>query len=117
MFVACQLTPDPTGVNEFNTATGAKPTLFADSDSGTVNIVAATSNGAAVALNADGSVTFTAAAGLNIFDLAFAGSDPTEVFRIKENCGGSSQLLVNWRLTATPIDPGGPSREIRVHAA
>jgi len=116
--VACQLAPYPADADDFKSATGAQVTLFVDSDSGTVRIIAATSNGAPVALNADGSVTFTTVAGLNIFDLAFVGADPSEVFRIKENCGdGTSQQLLTWRLEPTPIEPGGPARQIRIHAA
>lgn len=117
--MACQLTRDPADANQFNTATGARVTLFVESDSGTVRIIAASLDGAPVALNADGTVTFPAAvAGWSILGLAFAAADPSEVFRIKENCGGgNSQLLLTWRLEPTPIDPGGPARQIRIHAA
>src|SRR5947209_7343463 len=107
----CSLTPDPAGIRDFLVAPAAQVTMFADSDSGTVQIVAATLNSTAQQVDDTGNVTWTAATGINLLDLAFAGSDPDEVFRIKEDCGGgNSQILTTWKLQAGGGFPGGPTR-------
>lgn len=114
--MSCQLTPDTSGVVDFRTFTGAQVKIFAESDSGTVRIVAATFNDAPAPVSG-GIATVTAVAGINLLNLAFAGADPTEEFRIREDCGASSQRLALWRLEATPIAAGGPTRAFQIHAA
>lgn len=116
--MACQLSPDPSGVRDFLTSTGAAVTVIVESDSGGVHIIAATLNSAPLPVDADGKVPWTAVQGTNLLDLAFAGPDPDEVFRIQEDCGaGDSQTLTTWKLQAGGGFPGGPTRAFRIHAA
>ena len=114
----CQLRSDPTGDFDFLTTTGAQITVLVDSDSGTVMLTAATLEGNALVVNAAGKISFQAAAGRNHLDLAFAGADPDEEFRIKEDCGdGSSNLMATWRLRPSVTEPGDPTRAFRIHAS
>ena len=113
-----QLSPDPSGQYHFLTTKGAQVSIFAESDSGTVHIVGATLNGTPQQVDANGKVTFTAVQGRNLLDLAFVGADPTEDFRVKEDCGGGkSQVLDTWRLQPTPTKPGGPTKMYRIYAS
>jgi hypothetical protein len=117
--LVCQLSKEnPPGVYDFVAVTGAQMTVFAESDSGLVRIVAGTLNGTPVPVDADGNASFTAIAGVNLLNLAFVGPDPNEDFRIKEDCqGGDSQQLASWRIHATPPIPGGPSRAFQIYAS
>ena len=114
--MACQLTADVTHIFDFTAVTGARVTVFVDSDSGAVHLTAATLDGAPLAVAGD-RTSFTTAAGTNQLNLGFVAADPDETFRIKEDCGGgSSQLLANWRLQPSQVEPGGPTRAFRIHA-
>ena len=104
----------PTGPSDFSAAGGASITIFVDSDSGTVHLTAATLNGNSIPLDANEKAAFTCSDPTNFLDMAFVGSDPTELFRIKEDCGtGTSQVLRTWRLLAEV--PGGPTTTLRIH--
>jgi hypothetical protein len=108
--------PPPSGPDTFSAAKGDQITIFADSDSGTARLIAADLNGANVPLDANFKATFDVPAGANIFSMAFAGSDPDEIFRIQEDCGdGSAHTLRTWRLRA--LVPGGPTTQITINAA
>ncbi len=119
----CKLTPklpippllaDP---HAFTAPAGQDVTVFADSDSKTVRISGATLSGAPIVPDAQDRVTFQPEKGFNLLELAFVGSDPNEVFRVKEDCGGGqSQTLIPWRLQATPTESGGPTLPLRIYA-
>jgi len=93
-------------------------TVFADSVSGTVKLINATLNGKPLPVDANAKTTFQAIAGRLILNMAFVGSDPDEVFGIKEDCGGgNSQLLANWRLQPSAAgDPGAPTKAFTITA-
>lgn len=123
--MACKLTPQPglppvtpgpppSGPADFDAAKDAEITVFVDSDSGTVHLDSARINGTKITLDANEKATFKVPNATNFLDLAFVASDPTEVFRIKEDCGsGDSQVLRTWR--TQPLTPGGPDTQIRIH--
>jgi hypothetical protein len=116
--MACHLTPDPSGIRDFLVTSGAQVTIIADSDSGLVRIIAATLNSAAQQVDSCGKATWQAVEGNNLLDLAFAGPDPDEVFRIKEDYGGgNTQILTTWKLQSGGGVPGGPARAFRIYAA
>ena len=107
--------PPPSGPNVFNAAKDAEITVFADSDSGTVHLIAADLNGVKVSLDVNFRATFKVSPGGNILSMTFVGSDPDEIFRIEEDCGGgNSPILRTWRLK--PVVPGGPTTQITIHA-
>jgi hypothetical protein len=108
-----QLTPDPSGLRDFVTTAGAQVTVFADSDSGLVRIISATLNSTAQQVDPNGKATWQAVQGNNLLNLAFAGPDPDEVFRIQSQCG---QTLCTWKLQSGNGIPGGPSRAFRIYA-
>jgi hypothetical protein len=113
-----QLAPDPSGVRDFLVPAGTQVTIFAESDSGLVRIVAATLNSAAQPVDDGGKATWKAVAGNNLLDLAFAGPDPHEIFRIAEDCGeGNTRILSTWKLQPGEGIPGGPARAFRIYAA
>ena len=123
--MACKLTPrpgsppvtpgpPPSGPTDFNAKKNAEITVFVDSDSGTVHLTAARINGTKITLDANEKATFKVPDPTNFLDLGFVAADPTEIFRIKEDCGGGdSQVLRTWR--TQPFTPGGPTAEIRIH--
>ena len=112
-----QLTPDPSGLRDFLTTAGAQVTVFAESDSGLVRIIAATLNSTVQQVDPNGKASWQAVPGNNLLDLAFAGPDPDEVFRIQSQCGGGGALtLSTWKLQSGNGIPGGPSRAFRIYA-
>ena len=115
--MACQLRPAPPGsVSDFVTKAGQPSTIFAANDSDTVHLNAATLNSQALNV-ANGRVTFTPIAGRNLLNLNFVGADPTEVFEIREDCGGTSNVVDHWRLQPGPAgEPGGPTKAYQIHA-
>jgi hypothetical protein len=110
------LKPDASGMRDFLVTAGAQVTIVAESDSGLVRITAATLNGAAQQVDASGKASWQARKGSNLLDVAFAGPDPDEEFRIKEDAGGSTQVLSTWKLQAGNGAPGGPTRAFRIYA-
>jgi hypothetical protein len=124
--LACKLIPaagspppkpgQPSGPDTFSAKKGDQITIFADSNSGTARLIAAHLNGKDVPVDANFKATFTVSAPISILSMAFAGSDPDEVFRIQEDCGdGTAHTLRTWRLKA--LVPGGPTTEITINAA
>jgi len=110
ILMACQLVKDPSGTVDFTTNQDAAITVVIHSSSATVRIVAATLNGTPLILVA-GKAVFTAVAGRNNLDLALAGSNPSEDFEIREDCGsGSTCLMAKGNIQS------GPTRGFRIHA-
>lgn len=108
--------PPPSGPDTFSATKDDEITIFADSDSGTAHLTAADLNGANITLDPNFKAKFKVLAGVNILSMAFAGSDPDEIFRIQEDCkDGSAHTLRTWRLK--PLVPGGPTTQITINAA
>jgi hypothetical protein len=113
-----QLTPDPSGIRDFLVAAGAQVTISAGSDSGLIRILGATLNGAPQQPDGGGKLMWRAAQGTNLLNVAFAGPDPDELFRIEENgAAGSTQVLAAWKLAPGGGVPGGLTRAFRIYAA
>ena len=108
--MACQLAKDPSGTVDFVTSTDAQITVLIQSASATARITAATLNGTPFALTG-GNAVFKAVAGRNNLDLALAGSNPSEDFELREDCGGGATSLM-----ATGNFQNGPTKGFRIHA-
>ncbi len=100
--MACQVTPDPTGNNDFLAPTGANVTICFNTDSGNYRLTAATYAGNALAL-AGNCVSFTVAAGVNLLNTTAVDPDTTETVHLTENCGdGTNRGLGDFPFK--PID-------------
>lgn len=108
--MACQLFKDPTGTVDFIASANSQITVLIQSASATARITAATLNGAPLVLAA-GNAVFKTVAGRNNLDLALAGSNPSEDYEIREDCGGGSTNLM-----AKGNFQDGPTKGFRIHA-
>jgi hypothetical protein len=114
----CKLQAPPAGsMVDFIGQAGQPTTVFAASSTNSGVVINAASLGDQIIPVVGGRATFTPVAGRNQLTLNFVGPDPTEVFEIREDCGGTANKLSDWRLQPGPAgEPGGVIRRFQIHA-
>ena len=103
--MACQIRPDPTGINRSQAPSGATLTLCIDSTSGLAHLTAANLNGANIPVN-DPCVTFTIVAGPNLLLITVVSPDNNDTITVSEDCGNGTKNPID----VYPYDPADPVR-------
>jgi len=103
--MACQISPDPTGINRFQAPSGATLTLCIDSTSGLAHLTNADLNDNPIPVN-DPCVTFTIVAGANLLEIAVISPDNNDTITVSEDCGDGTKNQIDQY----PYDPGDPAR-------
>lgn len=111
--MSCQLRPSPTGIRLFLTTAGATITLFIESDSTLAKLAGATWNDNPLTVTNDASITFTAAAGINVLLITVVSPDVADTIQVFEDCGDDSQQ----KLDEYAYNPSDPARAYRIAAA
>lgn len=92
--MACKVTIDPAGDDDFLAPTGSNVTLCFSSDDGLYRLAAATYDGQPLVVAGDSCVTFTVKAGRKLLALTQVCPNPATTVQIFEDCGdGTKQKL------------------------
>ena len=85
--MACKVTVDPTGDNDFVAPANTNVTICFSSASGSYKLTEATYAGQTLTVNRDSCVSFKVAAGTNLLNTTAINPNPTEPVHVSEDCG------------------------------
>ena len=108
--MACQISPDPTGINVFQAPAGVPLTLCISSSSGLAHLTAANLNGANIPVN-DPCVTFTLVKEPNLLLITVVSPDNNDTITVSEDCGDGTKNAIDQY----QYDPQDPARGYRIN--
>ena len=100
--MACSLDHDASGKYDFTAHAGSDTTVKITAD-GKARFVSARFNNTVLDIQNGDTIQFTIASGINILKLVVAVANPNDMVRIVEDCGGTTQVLDEFK--NDPSDP------------
>jgi hypothetical protein len=100
--MACSLDHDASGKYDFSAQAGSATTVKVTAD-GSARFVTARFNNTVLDVQNGDTINFTIASGINILKLVIAVANPNDTVRIVEDCGGTPQVLDEFK--NDPSDP------------
>jgi hypothetical protein len=102
--MSCNLKPDPTLAYDFVAKNASSSTLYVENDSSNAIIESADFNGSDAPVSADGKITITEKAGVNILTITINGAEVGDEVRLKEDCGaGATELKAHFVFDNDPV--------------
>jgi hypothetical protein len=108
--MACQISPDPTGIKEFQASSGVQLKLCISSSSGLAHLTAANLNDNDIPVN-DPCVDFTLVPGPNLLEITVVTPDNNDTITVFEPCGDGTKRTIDQY----QIDPQDPAHGFTIN--